>query len=31
MGHWLDYDELLAKCPKNVEPGIDGMVLNIES
>tara|TARA_B100001939_G_scaffold344839_1_gene360122 strand:+ start:1457 stop:2233 length:777 start_codon:yes stop_codon:yes gene_type:complete len=31
MGHWLDYDELLSKCPENVEPGIDGMVLNIDS
>ena len=29
MGHWLDYKELQAKCPKNVEPGIDGMVINV--
>ena len=29
MGHWLDYNELLKKCPVNVEPGIDGMVINI--
>ena len=29
MGHWLDYKELMAKCPDNVEPGIDGMVINI--
>ena len=29
MGHWLDYKELQAKCPKNVEPGVDGMVINV--
>ncbi|PPR16791.1 MAG: Phosphoribosyl 1,2-cyclic phosphodiesterase [Alphaproteobacteria bacterium MarineAlpha9_Bin3] len=29
MGHWLDYEELKSKCPINVEPGIDGMVLKI--
>ena len=29
MGHWLDYKELKAKCPANVEPGIDGMVINV--
>ena len=31
MGHWLDYDELNAKCPKNVEPGVDGMHFTLES
>ena len=29
MGHWLDYKELKAKCPDNVEPGIDGMVIKV--
>ena len=29
MGHWLDYKELEARCPDNVEPGIDGMVIKI--
>ena len=29
MGHWLDYNELKNKCPNNVEPGIDGMVIKI--
>jgi len=29
MGHWLDYNELNSKCPHNVEPGIDGMVITI--
>ena len=29
MGHWLDYDELLSKCPNNVEPGVDGMELTV--
>ena len=29
MGHWLDYNELKNKCPDNVEPGIDGMVIKI--
>ena len=29
MGHWLDYTELKNKCPDNVEPGIDGMVIKI--
>ena len=29
MGHWLDYNELKNKCPDNVEPGIDGMVVKI--
>jgi len=29
MGHWLDYNELKHKCPDNVEPGIDGMVIKI--
>ncbi|MDB9971562.1 MBL fold metallo-hydrolase [Alphaproteobacteria bacterium] len=29
MGHWLDYTELKNKCPDNVEPGIDGMVVKI--
>tara|TARA_B100000686_G_scaffold73466_1_gene79287 strand:+ start:2150 stop:2926 length:777 start_codon:yes stop_codon:yes gene_type:complete len=31
MGHWLDYDELLSKCPKNVEPGVDGMKLVVKN
>ena len=29
MGHWLDYNELNSKCPQNVEPGIDGMVITV--
>ena len=29
MGHWLDYKELKEKCPDNVEPGIDGMVIKV--
>jgi len=29
MGHWLDYNELKNKCPDNVVPGIDGMVIKI--
>jgi phosphoribosyl 1,2-cyclic phosphate phosphodiesterase len=29
MGHWLDYKELKSLCPINVEPGVDGMVINI--
>ena len=29
MGHWLDYHELNSKCPQNVEPGIDGMVIRV--
>ena len=29
MGHWLDYTELKNKCPDNVEPGIDGMVIKV--
>ena len=29
MGHWLDYNDLKNKCPDNVEPGIDGMVVKI--
>ncbi len=29
MGHWLDYNELNSKCPQNVEPGIDGMVIRV--
>lgn len=29
MGHWLDYNDLKNKCPDNVEPGIDGMVIKI--
>ena len=29
IGHWLDYKELKNKCPNNVEPGIDGMVIKI--
>lgn len=29
MGHWLDYNELNSKCPQNVEPGIDGMVIKV--
>jgi len=31
MGHWLDYDELKAKCPKNVEPGVDGMHITLDN
>ena len=27
MGHWLDYNELKNKLPKNVEPGYDGLTL----
>ena len=29
LGAWLDYDELLSKCPKNVEPAYDGLVINL--
>ena len=29
MGHWLDYNELNSKCPQDVEPGIDGMVITV--
>lgn len=29
MGHWLDYKVLNSLCPINVEPGVDGMVINI--
>ena len=29
MGHWLDYNDLKNKCPDNVEPGIDGMVIKV--
>ena len=25
----LDYEELLSKCPVNVEPGYDGMIINL--
>jgi phosphoribosyl 1,2-cyclic phosphate phosphodiesterase len=31
MGTPLDYDELGARCPRGVEPGYDGMVLEAES
>ena len=27
MGHWLDYNELKNKLPKNVEPSYDGLTL----
>ena len=27
---WLDYDELLKKCPKNVEPAFDGLEFNVK-
>lgn len=30
MGAELDYDELLAKCPKGVEPAYDGLVIHID-
>lgn len=29
LGAWLDYDELLSKCPKNVEPAYDGLVIKL--
>lgn len=29
MSHLLDYNELKNKCPDNVDPGIDGMVIKI--
>jgi len=29
MNHELDYDELLARCPPGVEPGYDGMVVEV--
>ncbi len=29
LGAWLDYDELLSKCPNNVFPGYDGLVVEI--
>ena len=25
-----NYEELLSKCPSNVEPGVDGMILEIK-
>jgi len=25
----LDYEELLSKCPSNVEPAYDGMTINL--
>ena len=29
LGAWLDYNELLSKCPNNVEPGFDGLTVNL--
>ena len=29
LGAWLDYNELLSKCPKNVEPAYDGLCINL--
>ncbi len=29
LGAWLDYEELLSKCPKNVEPAYDGLTINL--
>ena len=29
LGAWLDYDELLAMCPENVEPAYDGQTINL--
>jgi phosphoribosyl 1,2-cyclic phosphate phosphodiesterase len=30
MNHEADYDELLARCPPGVEPGYDGLVVELE-
>ena len=29
LGAWLDYEELLSKCPENVEPAYDGLTINL--
>ena len=29
LGAWLDYEKLLSVCPKNVEPGYDGQIINL--
>ena len=29
LGAWLDYDKLKKLCPLNVEPGYDGLVINL--
>ena len=29
LGAWLDYEELLSKCPENVEPAYDGLNINL--
>ena len=29
LGAWLDYDDLKSKCPQNVEPAYDGLVINL--
>lgn len=31
MNERLDYDELLSRCPPGVEPGYDGLVIDIEA
>ena len=31
MNHTLDYDALAARCPPGVEPGYDGMVIEVEA
>ena len=30
MGHTLDYDEVKSRCPPGVEPGHDGMVIELK-
>ena len=30
MNHEVDYDELLSRCPPGVEPGYDGLVIEID-
>ena len=29
LGAWLDYDELKSKCPFNVEPAYDGLIIDL--
>ena len=29
LGAWLDYNDLLSKCPQNVEPGYDGLSIKL--
>jgi len=29
VNHEFDHDELLARCPPGVEPGYDGMVVEV--